>query len=49
MKEQNTISEKTLMIQSYLPDKELKVIVIMVLTKSGRKIDEHNENPNKEL
>ena len=33
---------------SNLPDEELKVIVIKVLTELRRRMDEHSENCNKE-
>ena len=51
MKEQDKISEKDLNHTEirYLPDKELKVMVIKMLTKLERRMDEHNENSNKEL
>ena len=32
-----------------LQDKEFKVLVIRMLTKLGKRIDEHSENFNKEL
>ena len=34
---------------SNLPDKELKVMVIKMLTELGRRMEEHSENFNKEL
>ena len=37
--------KKTLMKQiSNLPDKEIKVMVIKMLTELGRRMDEHSEN-----
>ena len=33
---------------SKLPDKEFKIMVIKMLTRLGRRMDEHNENFNKE-
>ena len=32
-----------------LPDKDFKAIVIRMLTKLGKRIDEHGENFNKEI
>lgn len=32
-----------------LPDKEFKAIVIKTLTELGKRIEEHNEDVNKEL
>ena len=32
-----------------LPDKEFKTIVVRILTKVKKRIDEHNENFNKKL
>ena len=34
---------------SNLPDKELKVMIIKMLTEHRRRMDEHSENFNKEL
>lgn len=34
---------------SNLPDKEFKVMVIRILMKPGRKINEHRDNSNKEI
>jgi len=34
---------------SNLPDKEFKVMVIKMLTKIRRRMDEHSENVNKEI
>ena len=34
---------------SNLPNEEFKVMIIMVLTKLGRRIDEYSKNFNKEL
>lgn len=50
-KEQDKTSEKkSLMITkiSDVPDKEFKIIVIKMLTKLRRRMDEHSENCNKE-
>ena len=33
----------------YLPEKEFKVMVIKMLIKLGRRMDEHNEKFNKEI
>ena len=50
-KEQDKTSEKELneMEISNLPDKELKVMVIKMLTKCMRRMEEHSENFNNEL
>ena len=34
---------------SYLPDKEFKGIVIMILTKLGRRMNEEGKNFNKKM
>lgn len=49
-KEQDKIAEKELtkMEKNNLPDKEFKVIVITMPTKLRRRMDEYNENFNKE-
>ena len=51
MKGWKKISEKTTNETeiSNLPDKEFKALVIKMLTELGKRIDEHNENFNKEL
>ena len=50
MKEQDTTSGKNLNETeiSNLPDKEFKVMVIKMLTKLRRRMNEHSENVNKE-
>lgn len=49
-KEEDKIAEKELtkMEKNNLPDKEFKVIVIKMPTKLRRRMDEYNENFNKE-
>lgn len=47
MKEQEKISELHEMEMNNLPDKEFKEMVMKMLTKLGRRIDEHSENFNK--
>ena len=51
VKEQDKTAEKNLneMEISNLPDKEFKEMVIKMLTKLGRRMEEHSENFNKEL
>ena len=51
MKEQDKTPEKELqeMEISSLPNKELKVMVIKMFPKLKRRIDEQNENFNKEM
>ena len=51
MKERDKTSEKTLSdIEINNPlDKEFRVMVIKMLTKLGRRMDEHSENFNQEL
>ena len=46
MKEQNKTSEKELnkVEMSSIPHKEFKVMIIKMLNKPGRRIDEHSEN-----
>lgn len=50
MKEQGKTSEKNLynMEISNLPDKEVKILIIGMFTKLGRRMDDHSENFNKE-
>ena len=49
MNEQNKTSGNNEIEVSYLHDKEFKVMVIKMLTKLGRRIDECSENVNKGL
>ena len=51
MKEQDKTSEKELnkMETSNLPDKNSKVMVIKLLIRLGRRVDELSENFNKEI
>ena len=50
-KEQNKTSEKELneIEISHLPDKGFKVIAIKMLSKLGRRMDEHSKNFKKEI
>ena len=50
MKEQGKTSEENLynMEISNLPDKEVKILIIGMITKLGRRMDDHSENFNKE-
>ena len=49
MNEQNIPSGNNEIEVSYLRDKEFKVMVIKMLTKLGRRMDECSENINKDL
>lgn len=52
MKEQDKTAGKKILHKterSNLPDKGLKVLVIKMFIKLGRKISEHKENWNKEM
>ena len=49
MEDQEKNLEKTTNETNNLPDKEFEALVIRLLTKLGKRLDEHSENFNKEL